>query len=812
MLTFLIWIILLLLITYYSHFIVGWIASSGIILFYMAQCGCLGFWFWSLALVTLGMVVLLFFAPLRKILITPHIFKLLKGMLPTIGETEKIALEAGTVWWDRELFSGAPAFKSMLKFSEKPLSDEERAFLDGPVEELCEMIHDWNIMQSWNMPQEAWDFIKKHKFFGIIIPKEFGGLGFSARAHSEVVAKLASRSTTAAVTVMVPNSLGPAELLLHYGTEEQKNHYLPRLATGEEIPCFGLTEPTAGSDAGGMKSSGVIEKGTFNGKEVLGIRLNWEKRWITLSPIATVLGLAFVLKDPDGLLGDQKTIGITCALIPTDLEGVQVGKRHNPLHSSFHNGPTWGEDVFIPIDFIIGGEKMAGQGWRMLMESLAAGRSISLPAMSTGNSKLALRTVYTYGHIREQFNLPIIKFEGVEEKVAQIIGWTYIIDAARTLTAGAVDAGEHPSVISAIMKAYTTELGRNVINNAMDVRAGSEITLGPKNILGNVYTSMPISITVEGANILTRTLIIYGQGAIRCHPFIQDEIRAIETEDLDLFDKSFFGHVWFTARNKARAFLLGLTNGYIASVPGDRETRRALQQLMRFSAGFAFMSDVCMGLLGGSLKRKEKLSGRLADVLSWLYLTTAVVKRYLDGDRDKKEAYIMKWASTYGLYQIQEALMGVLQNLEKGPLGWMLQSILFPFGRVIQPPTDKLGHKVVQALELDVLFNRMTEGLYIPDESEEGLGFLEKTFEAIIQTQSIDSKLKNAIKEGKISRGRNGLQQALDASVITEAEFKQVQEREKLKRSAIEVDHFDFDAFDRTSQDQDVTEDTNDDT
>ncbi|MCB0272045.1 MAG: acyl-CoA dehydrogenase [Bdellovibrionales bacterium] len=796
MFLFILFVLLMLILTFYGNIAIGWFGANLITFFLWAQIHP-GFWFYACLLIALSISIVFFFPPVRKQLLTPTIFKLAKGMLPTIGETERIALEAGTVWWDKELFSGAPNFPKMFSFYEKPLSDEEQAFLNGPVEKLCHMIDDWNIQQRWDMPLEAWDFIKKNKFFGMIIPKEYGGLGFSARAHSEVVLKLGSRSTTAAVTVMVPNSLGPAELILQYGTDEQKNYYLPRLATGEEIPCFGLTEPTAGSDAGGMRSIGVVCKETFDGHEVTGIRLNWEKRWITLSPIATVLGIAFVLHDPDHLLGDQDEVGITCALIPSDVSGVHIGRRHNPLHSSFYNGPTWGKDVFIPLDYIIGGPSMAGQGWRMLMECLAVGRSISLPALSIGNAKLSLRTAFTYANIREQFNLPIARFEGVEEKLADIIGWTYLMDAARTLTVGGVDTGEHPSVISAIMKAYTTELGRKVVNHAMDIRAGAEITLGPKNILGNIYTSLPISITVEGANILTRTLIIYGQGAIRCHPFIQSEIEAIGKDDVDEFDQAFFGHIAFVSRNAIRAFLLSLTNGVLAKGHGNKHTASVVKQLSRMSANFSFLSDTCMGVLGGALKRKEKLSGRLADCLSWMYLTTATVKRYLDHDKDPLETPIMLWASQYGLYQVQEAMIGVLQNL--GFIGAVLRRMLFPWGRTISHPSDHLGHKVVQAVYQQGIFDRLTHGMFIPQDGSEGLGLLEKTYATIQKCKDLDDKIKNAIKEKTISKGHQAFEQALEKDVITELEYATLVERENLKLQAIQVDDFDKHEFSRRS-------------
>ncbi len=749
------------------------------------------FWFFLLGTIAAAITVFMYIPALRKNILTPMVFDKLKTMLPTIGETEQVALEAGTVWWDKELFSGQPQWKDMMAFPIAPLSQEEQAFMDGPVEELCGMLDDFAIMQRWDLTEDTWQFLKDHKFFGMIIPKEYGGLGFSAQAHSAVVAKLASRSTSAAVTVMVPNSLGPAELLLHYGTQAQKDYYLPRLATGEEIPCFGLTEPNAGSDAGGMQSRGVICKGTYEGKEVLGIQLNWEKRWITLSPIATVIGLAFLLEDPDGLIGDKKHLGITCALVPSNLEGVNIGQRHNPLMSSFKNGPTWGKDVFIPLDAIIGGVDRAGQGWKMLMESLAAGRSISLPALSSAQSKVALRVAHNHACIREQFGLSIVRFEGVEEKLTPIAGLNYVLEGARNLTCGAVDAGEFPSVISAVMKAYSTETSRKILNDAMDIRAGNAITLGPKNVLGNMYIAAPIGITVEGANILTRTLIIFGQGAIRCHPHIQNEIKAIGQNDLDLFDRSFWGHVGLSVRNGIRAMLLSLTNGHLEPAPGNQHSKRVLQQLSRYSACFAVMSDTAMGVLGGALKRKEKLSGRMADALSWMYLTTATVKHYMDQGQPENHRAVFLWSTQYGLYQIQQALLGVLDNFPVRPIAWALKLLFFPLGRAADFPSDTLGHHVVESLRDPSLRDFLTKGIYMPDAQDPGLGHLEHTYQAVMACYDIQAKIKEAIAAGTLNKKSSTLlEDAVAATIITPEEKQKLDGLHSLKQEAIRVNDY----------------------
>ena len=647
--------------------------------------------------------------PVRRALVARPLLGLFRRILPQVSQTEQEALEAGTVWWDGELFSGRPDWGKLLGYPKPALTADERAFLDGPVEELCAMVNDWEVSHELlDLPPQAWQFIRDKGFIGMIIPKEYGGLGFSALAHSEVIVKLTTRSSTAAITVMVPNSLGPAELLLHYGTKAQKTHYLPRLAKGIDIPCFALTSPEAGSDAGAIPDFGIVCRGEWQGKPgVLGMRLTWEKRYITLAPVATLLGLAFRLYDPDHLLGAKDDIGITLALIPTQTEGVHIGRRHFPLNAVFMNGPTWGKDVFVPLDFVIGGAEYVGQGWKMLMNCLAAGRSISLPANACGIAKGSALTTGAYGRVRQQFRLSIGRFEGVEEALARIGGNTYIMDAARVMTAGAVDLGEKPSVVSAIVKYHLTERGRQVINDAMDVHGGKGICLGPSNYLARAYQQVPIAITVEGANILTRSMIIFGQGAIRGHPYVLKEIRATQERDAEKalrdFEAAFFGHVAFVVSNAARAFWLGLTGARLAAVPGDPHTRRYFQHLTRLSAAFAWTADVSMFLLGGSLKRRERLSARLGDILSNLYLASAALKRYEDDGRPAEDLPLLHWSVRDALARTEDAFYGLIANMpNRFVAGVLLRAVIFPFafplGREFSPPRDRLGSQVVGLL------------------------------------------------------------------------------------------------------------------
>ena len=754
--------------------------------------------------VYLGVVIPLNATSLRRQLISDKVLNLFRNVMPSMSQTEREALNAGNVWWDGDLFSGKPDWKKLLKTPSGLLSQEEQDFLNGPVEELCQMIDDWQITHHDNdLPPEVWQFIKDNGFFGMIIPKKYGGLEFSALAHSSVVMKVAGRSITAAVTIMVPNSLGPAELLLRYGTDEQKEQYLHKLAKGVEVPCFALTSPEAGSDAASMTDTGIVCKDTFNGeKDVLGIRLNWEKRYITLGPVATVLGLAFKLYDPDHLIGPEEELGITCALIPTNTPGVEIGNRHFPLNASFQNGPNRGKDVFIPLDWIIGGRDQAGQGWRMLMECLAAGRSISLPALSTGAGKLVSRATGAYSKVRKQFKTPIGKFEGVEEALARIAGTAYMMDAARNLTASAIDLGESPSVISAIVKYNLTEAMRSVVNDAMDIHGGSGICMGPRNIIGRVYQSIPISITVEGANILTRSLIIFGQGAIRCHPYVLKEMEAANNKNPDQaskdFDTAFFGHVGFTISNGLRSLWLGITKARFVRSPGHDASATYYRQLTRFSSVLAFTSDVAMLVLGGKLKRMEKLSGRLADVLGHLYLTSSVLKRYQDQGQPVEDLPLVQWWCEHSLRVMQQSMDRFLINFPNRVVAWLLRSVVFPFGKTFSGPGDQLGHKAASILlSRSAARDRLTEGLFLPSDDQsklnEPLARLEYAMETAIAAEAAEKKLRSAVQSVKVT-GRTLEEQigsALQNNMLEQADADLLLAADKARKEALAVDDFD---------------------
>ena len=747
--------------------------------------------------VAITLALILNLPTLRRAILTKPLLNLFKRMLPPLSDTEREALEAGTVGWDGELFSGHPDWHTLLSTPTPKLTDAEQAFLDGPVEELCRMLDDWRIVElDRDLPPEVWRFLKQQRFFGMIIPPAYGGLGFSVLAHSQVIMKIASRSVTAAVTAMVPNSLGPAELLLHYGTQAQKDHYLPLLARGEEIPCFALTGPEAGSDAAAMPDRGVVCRGVFEGREILGIRLNWEKRYITLGPVATLLGLAFKLSDPDHLLGDRSEIGITLALIPVTTPGISIGTRHMPLDIPFQNGPNWGRDVFIPLEWLIGGPERAGQGWRMLMESLGVGRSISLPALSTGAGKLACRATGAYARIRRQFKLPIGQLEGVEEPLARMAGLTYQMDAARVMTCAAVDRGEKPSVLSAIVKYSLTEGMRRVVNDAMDVQGGSAISLGPRNLLGRVYQSIPIGITVEGANILTRTMIIFGQGAIRCHPYVLKEIRAVADPDqaagLIAFDRAFFGHVGFTISTAARALWLGLSGGRLQVVPGG-PSRRLMQTATRLSTAFVLAADLSMIIVGSGLKRREKLSGRLADILANLYLISAVIKQFEDHGRPADELPLLEWSCANSFHAIQLAFEGLFANFPNRPAAMLLRLLAFPLGLPDYAPRDRLGHRVAAILLTpSAVRDRLTAGIFIPTDQGEALGRLDDALPKVIAAEAVEKKVRDALKAQLIAAASDEqlLQEALRAGIITAGEAEIVAVAQAARQEVIRVDDF----------------------
>ena len=688
----------------------------------------------------------------RRKRLTAPLLAIYQKITPQLSPTEKIALEAGTVGFEGELFSGKPNWNVLLRQPEPVLSADERAFLDGPVEELCRMVNDWEITHELaDLPSPVWEFLKKNKFFGMIIPREYGGLQFSALAHSVVLQKLASISTTIGSTVAVPNSLGPAELLLHYGTKEQKDHYLPRLADGREIPCFALTGPYAGSDATSIPDYGVVCKGEWNGANVLGVRLTFDKRYITLAPIATVVGLAFRMYDPEKLLGDTEDLGITLALLPRDTKGLEIGRRHMPLNIPFQNGPVRGKDVFVPLSQLIGGPEMAGEGWRMLVECLSVGRAISLPSNATGAARIGSIATGAYARIRKQFGMAIGRFEGVEEALARIGGYTYAISALSRATAAAVDRGEKPSVPSAIAKYHATELGREIAKDVMDVHGGKGVILGPKNYAGRAWQGAPIAITVEGANILTRSMMIFGQGAIRCHPFVLKEMEATQLADyserLKAFDKALFGHIGFAISNAVRSFVLGLTHAKIGSAPGDKYTRRFYRKLNRYAAALALTADTSMLILGGKLKFKEKLSARLGDVLSNLYIASAMLKRYEDQGRPVADQPMLAWAFHDCVWRMQMALDGVLRNFPLRPVAWLLRALIFPLGRREVPPSDRLGRRVAALLcAPNETRDRLAGDVYLTPNANNPIGRMNALLADVIAAEPVERKFLKAAK------------------------------------------------------------------
>lgn len=722
----------------------------------------------------------------RRDTLTRRIFGWAKKALPAMSDTEREALEAGDTWWDADLFTGNPDWSKMLATPEAKLTAEEKAFLDGPVNELCAMLDDWKI--NWelrDLPPEAWAFIKKNRFWGMIIPKEYGGLGFSAFAHSEVIRKLSSRSITAAVTVMVPNSLGPGELLMRFGTEEQRKHWLPKLAEGSEIPCFGLTSPEAGSDAAAMIDKGIVCRDNSGNREV-GIRLNWHKRYITLGPVATVLGLAFKLEDPDHILGDKEDLGITLALVPTKTEGVSIGRRHLPAYQVFQNGPNWGRDVFLPIDHIIGGAERAGQGWKMLMSALAAGRGISLPSQSSAGAAYTARFSGAYARVRQQFNIPIGKFEGIQEPLGRLAATAYLVDGARRFTCAGLDLGHHPAVISGIMKLHATEKMRISVTDAMDIHGGKGIIDGPHNYLGDLYRSVPIGITVEGANILTRNLIVFGQGAIRSHPYLLQEMNALKEPDqekaLDKFDEVFWKHVGHSLLTVLRAWVRNWTGGLFAPAPNAGAATKFYRQLSRYAASFALTADFALLTMGGALKRKEMLSARLGDILSELYLLSGALKRWQDEGRQESDLPLLAWSVADGLKTIDQRFQQVLANFPNRPVAWFLKFIIQPLGVRQHGPADALTRQCADILlEPSAARDRLTSGLYLGDD-DGGIARLERAFKLVTEAEPVAKKMHDAkIRDWQI---------AWQKGIITEAEAKQMEEVHEAVSKAIDVDDF----------------------
>ncbi|MEW7313739.1 acyl-CoA dehydrogenase FadE [Buttiauxella gaviniae] len=772
---------------------VNLLLSSALLLAWTAALGFAGIWsFWVLVPLAIILVPLIV-TPIRKSLISAPVFRSFRKVMPPMSRTEKEAIDAGTTWWEGDLFRGKPDWEKLHNYPQPKLTEEEQAFIDGPVEEACRLANDFQITHEMaDLPPELWAYLKEHRFFAMIIKKEYGGLEFSAYAQSRVLQKLSGVSGILAITVGVPNSLGPGELLQHYGTTEQKDHYLPRLARGQEIPCFALTSPEAGSDAGAIPDTGVVCMGEWQGQQVLGMRLTWNKRYITLAPIATVLGLAFKLSDPDRLLGNEEDLGITCALIPTHTPGVEIGKRHFPLNVPFQNGPTRGKDIFVPIDYIIGGPKMAGQGWRMLVECLSVGRGITLPSNSTGGLKSVAMATGAYAHIRRQFRISIGKMEGIEEPLARIAGNAYVMDAAASLVTYGIMLGEKPAVLSAIVKYHCTHRGQRAILDAMDIVGGKGIMLGNSNFVARAYQGAPIAITVEGANILTRSMIIFGQGAIRCHPYVLEEMTAAQNNDVNAFDKLLFKHIGHVGSNKMRSLWLGLTNGLTSATPTKDSTKRYYQYMNRLSANLALLSDVSMAVLGGSLKRRERISARLGDVLSQLYLASSVLKRYDDEGRNEADLPLVHWGVQDALYQAEQAMDDLLRNFPNAFVAGMLRVVIFPLGRRYEAPSDKLDHKLAKIMQIpSATRSRIGRGQYLTPSEFNPAGLLEEALMDVMAAEPIhlricketgrnlpftrlDEQAKQWLAEGKIN--------ADEAAILTKAEASRLR--------SINVDEF----------------------
>ncbi|MFM1884883.1 MAG: acyl-CoA dehydrogenase [Pseudomonadota bacterium] len=749
--------------------------------------------------VVLAVLWLANFRPLRKALVSRPFMKAYLRLLPAMSDTEREALGAGSVWWDGQLFTGKPDWPQLLATPPARLSPEEQAFLDGPCETVCAMLNDFDVThRRADLPPAVWDYLKRERFFAMIIPRRYGGLEFSTYAQSCVLVKLASRSITLSSTVAVPNSLGPAELLVHYGTDAQREHYLPRLARGEDIPCFALTSPTVGSDAASLSDTGIVCRGLHEGREVLGLRLNFSKRYITLAPVATVVGLAFRMFDPDHLLGDKADLGITCALLPRDTPGIRIGRRHFPLNIPFQNGPIQGVDVFVPLDAIIGGPAMAGRGWRMLIEQLSVGRCISLPASATGGAVVAAWATGAYARIRRQFGLSVNRFEGVEQVIARLFGTTYIMDAARSVTTAAIDAGHRPAVPAAILKYHLTEMGRQVANDAMDVHGGKGIMLGPRNYLARGWQSAPIGITVEGANILTRNLIIFGQGAIRCHPFVMREMEATRDADrrrgIDEFDRALFGHVGFAVSNAVRSLLMALTLARFEPAPGSGVERRFFQHIERFSASFAFATDVAMLSLGGALKRRENLSARLGDVLSALYLASMVLKRHQDNGAPREELPIVEWACRSLLYTAQEQLHGFLRNFPNRWLAALMRLLVFPRGRTYSAPADSLARQVAELACTDSpARRRLCRDLFQGGSIGGPMHQLQELLQRDDAAEALLRRLRvEGLRTGRVSAldlpGQ--VEQARAAGVFTDTEAEQLLDYDRRAMEIVHVDDF----------------------
>ncbi|MBT0586379.1 acyl-CoA dehydrogenase FadE [Alteromonas oceanisediminis] len=794
----LIWFLLSILViaiaAYKQTSLLNTVIGVGVVMVVGTLTGDIGWFGW---LVFLALSVPLVNRGIRQQYLSKRLLKFYKKVMPEMSDTEQEAIDAGSVWWDGDIFTGKPNWNKLHSFAQPRLTAEEQAFLEGPCNTVCNMVDEWQINhKDADLSAEIWQYLKDNKFFAMIIKKQYGGLEFSAYAQSRVLQKLAGVSAVLSSTVGVPNSLGPGELLQHYGTKEQQDHYLPRLAVGDEIPCFALTSPEAGSDAGAIPDVGIVCKGEWEGEEILGMRLTFNKRYITLAPVATVIGLAFKMRDPDGLLGDQKELGITCALIPRDTQGLDIGNRHFPLNVPFQNGPVRGEDIFVPLDYIIGGKAMAGKGWRMLMECLSVGRCITLPSSAAGGAKSMAIATGAYARIRRQFRLPIGHMEGVEEMLGRIGGNAYLMDAVTSMTTAALDVGQKPSVISAICKYHLTERMRTVVNDAMDVHAGKGICLGPNNYIGRGYQGAPISITVEGANILTRNMMIFGQGAMRCHPYVLDEIKASQLQDrkesLQRFDKAVFGHIGFAIGNTVRSVWFSLTGGRLSRTPFKDDTSRYYQLMQGYSANLALLTDVSMGLLGGELKRRERLSARLGDILSQVYLASAALKRFDEQGRNQEDLPLLHWALQDCLYQTETAIDEFLRNFPSPVLAGLLRAIVLPFGRRIDRPSDVTEHKIAHILQTPCAArDRIGYGQYLTREEGNLIGDLEQTLDDVLAVEPVFERICQARKQKlPFTQLADLADSALKDGIIDEQEAALMKRTEAGRLRAISVDDF----------------------
>jgi acyl-CoA dehydrogenase len=794
---FLLYIVFSLVVLYRMMPALVWEIGSAIYLliatFFIGLPWLVGILLWA---VIIGVIVMLRVKPVR-LMLTNALFQRAVESIPKLSKTEEEALNAGDTWLEEDIFRGTPNWSRLASVS-TVLTEEEQAFLDHETEILCSMLDEWQITQARDLPDNVWAYLKENGFFGLVIEKKYGGKGFSARAHSDIVVKIASRSGVAAVTVMVPNSLGPGELLQHYGTDEQKNHFLPRLAKGIDIPCFALTEPDAGSDATSIKSEAVVMNKKMDGKTVLGLMLTLNKRWITLSPIATLIGLAVKLKDPDGLLNGVGMEGITCLLIPRDSENLQIGNRHLPADQPFMNGTIRGEDIFVPITSIIGGQENAGRGWQMLVECLSIGRSISLPALGAASSSVSYVTTGAFARIRRQFNVEIAQFEGIEEKLAEIAGLAYLTNSTRLLTVAAVNEHKKPSVASAIAKYFNTEFGRIVLNDAMDVHAGRAVVVGPRNYLSNHYQGIPISITVEGANIMSRNLLIFGQGSMACHPFVRKEFYAVAKEDKAAFRELIWQHITYFLHNFSKTVCTAWTGGRFISAPAS-PLKREYQRLARMSYAFAWLADLSLIYLGGDLKRKERLSARLADGMAYLYMAMAALRNCQQHQEHADQQVHATWAVSYCFYHAQKSLIEFCNNFPVRSIGFVIRMLAFPWGQSMRYPSDKLDHKLSRLMtENNDYRASIIKSMYLSGDASQPIDKMEHALQLILKHADLYKKVSD-LKRYTFANLKEKLAEKVLSGSITQQEMDTLVAMERARWDAMQVDEFTYESMKKKS-------------